>query len=317
MLRNMLLAAAAALGTVSFAPAEPATWSAPVLGYHFDGESKSIRVISGVPGAASMDESVPSPVKLERAFPTPARRFAVIQMREAGAAVLDWTAGASVIREVPGASQEISSVAFSTRGDRAIVASKNTGTMQVWRGLPDRPSIEHEFALDSDIVAISDDGTVAAVQGEGVFRIDVGESRLLASGVFSAIAFRPGSSELAVSGKYTDSVVVLRAESGDLVTLASAEDGIAEPVGIQFSADGKKLVVANSRDRSYTVIDMQTKRALTQPCDCSPDTVSGVGGSSFRIASPGRSPDNDAHVFVDAGSSDPRIFLIPVTGGAR
>ncbi|MEO8130821.1 MAG: hypothetical protein ABI822_27230, partial [Bryobacteraceae bacterium] len=45
--------------------AQTVAWTPPTLGYLFDSESKSIRPLSGVPGAASLEAGLSVPSKLE------------------------------------------------------------------------------------------------------------------------------------------------------------------------------------------------------------------------------------------------------------
>jgi hypothetical protein len=311
--RNAFLAAAAVILTASPGLTQPAAWSAPVLGYVYDESSNSIKSIAGVPGAASIDGVVPSAVKLQRAHVAPGRKFGVVQTVEEGAALLDWSTGEAVLRRLPGAIANITSVAFSPQGSYAVLLSQSTGKIQLWRGLPDVPALESEIASEATALAVSDDGAIAAVRGDGAYSLDSEEAKLLASGEFSAIAFRPRTRELAAAGRFSDTVVSLR-PGGGAVTIASTDDGIAEPVGLQFSGDGAKLVIANLRGRSATIVDLRSQSRATIPCDCNPELVSAAAANGvFRITSAFDAP----LVFVDASLSEPRTFMVPATGGSR
>jgi hypothetical protein len=309
ILRN-LVAIAVGVGAWTFpAQAQLVTWSAPVLDYFYDASSNSIKTVSGVPGAASIDGIVPSAVKLQRAYIAPGRRFAIVQVVDGSAVLLDWSNGSSV-REVSGAPAVIDAVAFSRSGSIAAVLS--SGKVQVWRGLPDDPAIQQEIAFEATSLAVSDDGTVAAVQPDGIYLLDSGEPKLIAAGEYSALAFRPGTRDLAAAGRFTDTVMGIRIGAG-ASTLASGDDGIAEPVALEFSSDGSKLVIANRRGRSATIVDMAATRATSVTCDCnalvaSPATSSAV----FRIAE-----SDGAVVFLDASSADLRTFTVPVIGETR
>jgi hypothetical protein len=307
MLRNVFVAAAAAFSALP-AQAQPVVWSSPVLDHYFDASSASIRIVSGVAGAASVDGVVPSAVKLHRAFVAPGKRFAILQTADGSPVLLDWT-GESTVRELPGVAASLDSVAFSRSGNAAALVS--AGKVQVFRGLPEDPAIQQEIAIDSTALAVAEDGTVAAV-ADGIYLFESGEARLLAAGDYAAVAFRPGTREIAAAGRFSDTVVGVRAGAG-LSTLASAEDGIAEPVALEFSNDGSKLVVANRRGRSATVVDMHSEKATSVACDCNASAASPAASDNvFRIAGSG-----DSLVFLDASSGGLRTFTVPVIGETR
>ena len=315
-LRNISLVVAAVIAAARPGTCQQANWSTPLLGHFYDTSSNTITKIAGIPGAASVDGSVPSASKLRAAHVAPAGNFAIAQTVDEGVVLLDWPRGEVSMRELRGAPDEFASVAFSPNGNIAAIASASQGKLQIWRGLPGSPALGQEIAFDGDVLAVSDDGTIAATRNGGVYLVEAESLKLLAAGTFSAIAFRPGTSELAAADKDGDTVVSLRTRDGGPTTLATAEHGIAEPAGLQFSADGRKLVIANRRGRSATMIDLSTHTAATVSCECSPSLVSaGTGNAVFRITRPNSA--NEPLVFLDANSPEPRVFLVPVSGVNR
>ena len=310
MIVRNFVAIAVGVGAWAFpARAQSAIWSTPVLDYFYDASSNSIKTVSGVPGAASVDGVVPSAVKLKKAYIAPGKRFAIIQVVDGSAVLLDWSNG-SLAHEVSGAPAAIDAVAFSRNGNVAAVLS--SGKVQVWRGLPNDPAIQHEIASDASALAIADDGTVAAAQADGIYLLDSGEAKLIATGDYSALAFRPGTRDLAAAGRFNDTVVSIRGGASSS-TLATADDGIAEPVALEFSSDGSKLVIANRRGRSATIVEMAAAKATSVTCDCNALVASPAASSAvFRIADSG-----DAVVFLDASSADLRTFTVPVIGETR
>ena len=312
-LRHSFAVTIATILLASAGRAQEVTWSAPVLGYIFDGTSGSIKTIAGVPGAASVEAMVASGVKLQQAHIAPGRKFAIVETLDEGTVLLDWSNGDTVVRSLSGAIGSITAVAFSPSGSTAAIVSRTAGKVQVWRGLPNDPGVQREIASEASGLAIADDGSVATIQADGVYSLDSGEPRLLASGEYAAIAFRPGTNNLAAAGRFSDSVTMLRtgAESS---RLASADDGVAEPVGLQFSSDGTKLVIANRRNRSVTVANVNTGRSTSLPCECDATVVSATSsGGVFRITDSYDQPI----IFLDANSPEPRLFVVPVSGGSR
>src|ERR1700694_6037682 len=77
LLRPPLRGRAAAVVLLLSAVAQMPRWSTPTLGFVYDTDSKSIRPISGVVGAASLDGGLAVPVKLESASVSPNRQIAL------------------------------------------------------------------------------------------------------------------------------------------------------------------------------------------------------------------------------------------------
>ena len=313
MLTRITVAALCAF--VSGAAAQTPSWSGPVLGYVFDDSEKAVKIIGGIPGAASVEASLPSAAKLERAHIAPGRRFAIVEtVGGESLAVLDWSEGGAHIREVSGALASASSVAFSPAGDVAAVARKSAGVVQIWGGLPSEPHVRREVAVDGDALAVSSSGSVAALSADGLLSLDGDSPRLLVPGAFAALAFRPGSLDLAVSPRGKNEVSLVRGFEAEAAveTLAGSAEGIDDPVALQFSFDGTTLAVANGRGRSATLVDVGTRSAATTDCGCTPSAVSAVGGRAvFRITG----PEDGPMVFIDADAPGARTFLVP--GGAR
>jgi hypothetical protein len=290
--------------TAILAAAESLRWSPPVLGYIFDENEKAIRLVAGVPGAANLDATVQSAVKLRRAWIAPRRQFAIIELADGGnLAVLDWSTGAAQVRDVAGSLQAVDQVAFSAAGDAAVVVSSQGGVVQLWRGLPSGVAFEWEVAAAVDAVALSGDGSlVAGISAGGAYLLRPGQITLLTTGSFSAVAFRPGTRDLALASRDADSVTILR-NLAAAEPLAGRAEGIAGPAALQFSASGGKLVVVNGREKSFTVVDMMKRSASTVACDCAPESIDVLHGDAvFRVST---------DIFLDAGSSQPRTFLVP------
>jgi hypothetical protein len=282
-------------------------WSHPVLGYVFDPADRSIRIVAGVPGAAGLDSSIPSAAKLRNAWIAPRRQFAVVELADSGdLGLLDWSTGAARIREIAGALRSAESVSFSARGDAAILASGQHGIVQVWTGLPAAPVVRWETAARMDVVVVSDDGELAAgVDSSGAHLLAPGATRLVARGSFTAAAFRPGTRDLALASRDSDTIQLVR-DAAAAEPLAGAAEGVFGPVAVQFSASGARLAIANAHGRSFTIFDFETRSARTIACDCTPESLEPLRGDAvFRSA---------GNVFIDAGAAEPRTFIVAGAG---
>src|SRR4029077_21125410 len=71
--------------------------SVPVLGYVFDGNAKAIRMISGVPGAASLDDIVPANASLDSGFVHSRARVAIANTKQGWVALIQWSGPPQVI----------------------------------------------------------------------------------------------------------------------------------------------------------------------------------------------------------------------------
>jgi hypothetical protein len=308
-----IVVAAAVIASASAGRSQSVSWSAPVVDHFYDGGAASIKAVAGVPGAASIDGVVASAVKLQAAYIAPGKRFALARSVDDETVLLDWTGPTAIVRDLPGAPAGVDAVAFSRSGNFAAVFSRSSGKVQIWRGLPGDPAVQHEIASDSSVLAVADDGTLAAVQSDGIYWIESGGAKLVAAGDYSAIAFRPGTRDLAATGTFSDTVIVIGAGGGSS-TLAAADAGISEPVALAFSSDGATLVIANRRGRSAVVVDIAAGTATAVACGCTPSVVAPAAARGvFRLTG----STGDGVVFLHAGSAAPRVFTVPDAGGSR
>jgi hypothetical protein len=289
-------------------------WSAPTLGYWYDSESRSLRVVRGVPGAASLDSDVPLGSKAHSATVDPGRRYALVlpgSSEEGGTVLLlDLRSGAS--RSLDGASAA-TRIVLSPSGSAAVLAT-DSGVAQVWTGLPEAPSLSREVTLGAaSAVAISDDAQALAVARDtGLYLLGEGERQLAAGDSFSALAFARESHTLAAADRGSNQVFLFR-EGAETATLATAPEGVAEPSALSFSGSGERLLVANRAAKSVLVIDVASKRVTPLTCDCEPSTMTRAQGDAvFQVSE----PFEKQIFFIDADAAEPRLFAV-FAGGSR
>lgn len=287
-------------------------WSAPNLGYLFDSESRSLRAVQGVPGAASLEGGVPFDAKLESAVVDPSRRYAILRLSEGGLTLVR-LAGDPAARAIDSSA---TSVTLSASGDAALFYDPESHQAQVWTALAAQPSLQREFLLDSfQAAAITDDGSLVATAGEAGVRLYDGDrvSTLSASNGIKALTFRRGSRDLAAADSAGDQILLFRGGEPEAATVASVQDGVAEPVALSFSESGGKLIAANAKGRSVLLIDLQTQAKTTLACDCEPSTLGRAQGDAvFQISNA-----QDRQIFfLDGDAVEPRLFAI-FAGGTR
>src|SRR5262249_54311290 len=203
-------------------------------------------------------------------------------------------------------------VVFSPRGSAAALVSGTRVT--VLSGLPDSPALGASLDLESadDSLAISDDAAYLLAYGRGTVRLlgpASGQNFKLMDTAEGAIAaFAPGGYDAAVAD--TDAGLMLfrnAAQGGEPNVLAAPDDGLTSPVGLSFSADGRKLFVASSARRSIFSFDLTSGDRGAIACECTPAGLVRMG-SVFRLNELGSEP----LWVLDPGISEARIVFVPI-----
>jgi WD40 repeat protein len=318
--RISLIRATALLATAPWlATAQPSpVFSRPVLGYVFDDPSQSVKVIAGIPGAAS----------LETAFEwgqgqlsiSPRNTFGLSSGK--GLSVTDWTSGKPMLRSLNGEEESPSQIAFSPSGKTVIALFRSSGKLRIWTGLPALGTLESDVDVsvsDGTIaMAVADDGRTAALLVEGkLLRVGPGGTLLPvdSEATYSAMAFQPGTRELAVTDPASDRVLLF----GDFANGSAASTiaaNAASPAAVSFSADGKKLIVATHGTESILMVDMETRNSVVLECACQPEGFYPASGNAvFRLSESAKGN----LVLFDGDGEAPRIVLVaaPSTGGAQ
>jgi hypothetical protein len=229
-------------------------------------------------------------------------------------------------------------VVFSPSGTAAVLYAN--GSLQVLKGLPDTPVIAATIPLGTDHtpefssgalsstegrtagrtrpsidepLAISDDGGyVLAVSGGAIRLIGIaGDNRKLMDAAAGAWgAFAPGNHDAAVLDA-ARGLLLFQDVAGASVerVLAGPDSGLASPVGVAFSPDGRKLFVASAGARAVAAFDAASGDQGVVACDCTPTGLVQMGGL-FRLNEMGSEP----LWLLDARTSEPRIVFVPARG---
>lgn len=284
----------------------PAVIAPPVLGYAYDAASNRLLRAAGVPGAAVLDESAELCEGAEAAFPAPAGGYALLRT-ESGAALMRLGANEG-ITPLPGALGP-ARVAFSPEGGAAALADGRR--MQVWTRLGQTPLLaaDLELAAAPAAFAVSERGDLALAMADS---IQVA-GRAVATGMrVTALAFPPDGNELLAADAGTNRILAIALDGTPAAArlLAAEADGIADPVAVAYSRDGRRRFAANAENAVFELDGAGAVRVLA--CDCRIDGLHPLRGNAvFRLADPpkGRSPlfDGDADesriVFFSAGGA--------------
>jgi WD40 repeat protein len=294
---------------LAFAAAAQVRFEVPSLGYVHDREAKSLRLVTGVAGAAALERSVDTGGgAIERAWISP-RGFALTQGKlDAGVRYFDWTRG--VQRDL---SDSVEAAAISPNG--RFFAILSGGTAEIWDG--DGPSRTHRFeAAGARAIAVSDDGAAALLvtasgvsmwQREGLQQIWSGDA-------IRGADFLPNSRDFAAFDGGRNKVLTMR--SGSMTEIDAKSNGVH---AFALSGDGRTVTLGG--DKTIELIDTVSGTSSILATESSIDSISraGANGAVMQL----RFRDDARTALLEwAGLDAPQIeFLVlgspVVNGGAQ
>jgi hypothetical protein len=257
------------------AAAQQARFSAPVLGYVYDPGARALRVISGVPGAATLEEALVS--DLDETWVAPARHYAISNDLR----IIAWSQGVSETR-LPSPQSIAKQVTFSPSGSFSAIAF---GTeLEVWAGLPENPRLAAKTATDPDaVIAVADDGTVR-------------------SGSYKSIVFLAGSQDVVTS----DSSGTWLARSGGSTQLLTEASG---PLAV--SPDNRRVFVGDTLSKSILQVDLASGDVQSIPCECDTELLERVSGGPFYRSN---KFFKEKLLLLSVDGAEPRILTVPGGG---
>jgi len=292
--------------------------SGPLLGYLLDPAEASLRPVWGVPGAATLGAPVALSVRWARAAVAPTHDYLLAQVEgEPDLALLSLEAAPAAPQRIPGALENPDRMVFSPAGTAAVLHRSSDGTIQVLAGLPREPVLAGRFTIPGDAgaltaLAVSDDAraVLAALAGgeTALFTAEGRSRRVGLPGAASALAFFRGSHDAVIASRAERTVYLLRDAGGadEITALAREGDGVDDPVAVETSWDGRRVLVANAA--SLLVVDLAGGVLWPIP---SPSRITGLhrlaGNAVFRLEEPGAGP----LAVLDADASEPRVVFVP------
>jgi hypothetical protein len=319
----------------------------PLSGFVFDRSVHALRPIRGIPGASLIGDPIEFGFDLASASVSPGLDSALVVGVKGDMHLFRLNTGTPVERAVDGL-LVAQRVVFSPSGTAALLYAN--GSLQVLKGLPDAPVIAANLALGTDRtaplsqwsaaavsrtgritrrltnepLAVSDDGGYLLAVSGGAIRLmgTAGDNRKLMDAAGDAwAAFAAGNHDAAVLDAAAG-LVLFQDVAGASVerVLAGPDSHMASPVGVAFSPDGRKLLVASAGARAvaaYTASGDPTVVGDTTvvgdptvvACDCTPAGLVQMGGL-FRLNEMGGQP----LWLLDARSSDLRMIFVPARG---
>ena len=214
----------------------------------------------------------------------------------------------------------IDRIALSPTGSSAALFSEKQARIYLYTNLSQSPrlvgTVETGALGPVSAFGISDDGKTAAVgvsdgQSGALFVVSAGQlPRMVASLRHpSAIAFLRGSDGAIVADDLENTIY--RLANDQILTIATAADGIAGPIAIAVSKNNQRIFIANSSSSSVTTIGPVATIAETRSCDCAVTGLHATNADSvFRLTDFSGGPV----LLFDATGSAPRMVFAPLSG---
>ncbi|WP_321473843.1 beta-propeller fold lactonase family protein [uncultured Paludibaculum sp.] len=308
-----------ALAAVS-AAAQGSALSGPVSGLLIDEQSRSVRPIIGMPGSAYAGTPLVS--SFDFASTAPDGRNALVAKDQTLYLVRRLDGGAPVWREFAKSESLPSRVAWSDGAESVALVNEDASALDLWSGLASEPKLTGTVSLTGiteRIVAIAVDKDAAfafaSTQGESsgtLYLLTPGaEPRMLMPLTGAGALLLTGNSlYVADRGLSTVTRVTNWSQNPNLATVASSGSGVADPVGVALSQDGKLLYVANAESRQILAYDLKSntlKGALD--LDFVPKGLDRMGSSSLFLLRNGVAGEQPAQVLDTAAQ---KVFFVPV-----
>lgn len=269
----------ATLSMAAFAAAQ--SISPPALGFIFDAKGKSIRQLTGVPGAAALEPALDLAASIDSAYLSSSGNAAVARSKSGAILALTWGAAASTV-PLDGALPELSGVAFSASSRFAALLG-TSGAVQLW-SLGDTPSLAAQWKLDSTLfgIAVNDDGVVAVAAGSnGLLVFDAGRSYTISAGDIRGVVFT-GPDQLIASDAQSNRALTIRNWTGDAILTDIARD-MATPGALALGNDLNTIAVVNTGASDIALIDFATVAVRHVSCACHPERFEALAGAAFHI----------------------------------
>jgi hypothetical protein len=203
---------------------------------------------------------------------------------------------------------------FSPLGGYAVVYSPGASALTVISGLPKQPiATQVQAGAAIQAATISDSGMTLIATGTAS---GVNIASITASGSPTAIAtlggyggmsFLPGSEDILLADSSANTLD--RLHNGTLQILASAKDGLNQPLAVAASLDSHWAVTANRANGTLVRVDLTAATPTVRAsCSCTPSTLLQLTGNAvFELTAPGTA----ATWMIEADDAVPRVLFIP------
>jgi hypothetical protein len=277
-------------------PASFSRLAAPVLGYVNGPGSLDLRIILSTPKGAQIGGALALPANVKRFFLPPREHYLLIESKSPADPLAIWqpmNENAAPV-PLPALPPHPDRVAFSSRGDAAVVYSKASDRLQIVTGLPAEPVLTAQLAIakwgEPVSLTVSDDGEWVVAffaDGSALLSSHAGDWRRLPA-VYGAGAslFISRTHNLVFSdpAQQTLSLVSNVGESGQsvrILTHNTAADRLA------ITKEGAVLLAASTSSNKAWTVDLRTLTAASVAPSPIDTLVPLRDGHTFLLSAPG------------------------------
>src|SRR5262245_31695807 len=297
------------------AQAQDTRVSGPIPGFVFHGASRSIRPILGVPGSAYL--GTPVAQDLDAASISPLGKSALAMQSGRLQLLRGLDTGQPGVIPVEGAIGAVDRFAWSQDGASAAVYSADTRQAQIIRDLDGSkiPTVENALdlsATDGPLTSLAFDGKRLLVGAGALYMTDQSGLKLLfRTANPAAIALAPGNSDLYVADRESSQVWLIHDYAGDASPTPFADDrsGLAGPVGLCLSANGRSLLIANAGNHSVDALEISTRASLKHiDLEFEPSRIEAFGSGALSLLNSGA--NGEPLYLIDCGEAL-AVYFVP------
>ena len=315
-----LISILVALGTIHTVAGQDTNFSVPALGYVHDRDTRSLRPIRGVLGAATFGAPLSLPFSIAAAVVAPRLDYALAKSDDRTSLVLiRGLGGEPGAQELLGVPAGEGVVALANNGRAAASYSAAAASIHVLTGLPEQTSIRQPIDTGGSpvrAIAVSDTGRFVAAAFENgeastVVRVYDSESgawrELGPASRVTALAFAPSGTDLAVTSDSPSSVSIIRDVAGaaEWRVVSGEADAIVAPSAVRFAGDSGLWIAGAS---GVTHVQLTDNARLELRCACKPTVLAELeSGSMFRLTELSREP----MWVLQQSDEGPKLLFIP------
>lgn len=279
-------------GTAGIPAALLTVSAAPNLGYAWSQGDRTLRPISGIPGAAQFGQSVVPAGTYDSAAADPTGKYAILLGEDQSLYYMALPSGSPVLLSAKAA--EKSRIVFAPLGGFALVFAPgaSNGTVLTSSSAPPQTR-STQYAGPLRDAAISDTGSVAAAltSAEGI-SVQVspatGQANSIAASLkgIGGMAFVAGTDDLLLGDAPGNRLLRIHAASTSPgITTVPTGGLLKTPISIGTSRTAHWAVIANGAEQSAVRVDLSGAAvAQLSTCHCQPTTVAQLNGDgAFRL----------------------------------
>ncbi len=298
--------------------------SGAVLGYVWDATAQGLRAIQGLPGAAYL--AAPS-------YNSGAYTSAVASS-SGGYALLTSQTGDILLALLPSGQPALLTAAFSSyqhvalspSGSAAIVFADDKRSALVFTNLPGAPQLQQvQIPPQGSItnICVSDSGLLLVALDNGAAGVAVysvsanGTAQQVANlARYGGMRFVASSNDVLIADAAQNIVWSAKnvATGAALLPVASAADGVAAPVAVAGSVDGRWAVIAGQTGVLLSVDLTGATAVASAKCQCSPSLLAPLAGNAtFQVTPLAAGP---VWLYV-ADAATPQAMFVPAPGSGN